>query len=91
MVNILGHCGLNMFNRIVDELSMQTLGKGRKNFSITKQEFDDFCKEFLFEELKGETTLAEAFCKRYNETNFVLSILRNNKAAENHIRKFYVK
>lgn len=80
-----------MFNRIVDELSMQTLGKGRKNFSITKQEFDDFCKEFLFEELKGETRLGEAFCKKYNETNLVLSILKDNTAAKNHIRKFYVK
>ena len=79
-----------MFNRIVDELSMQTLGKGRKNFSITKQEFDNFCKEFLFEELKGETKLGEAFCKKYDEHNYVLSIL-TNESAKNHIRKFYVK
>ena len=80
-----------MFNRIANELSLQTLGKGRKNFSITKQEFDDFCKEFLFEELKDEITLGEAFCKKYGETNLVLSTLRNNKLVENHIRKFYVK
>ena len=91
MVSILGHCGLNMFNRIVDELRLQTLGKGRKNFSLTEQEFNNFCKEFLFEELKGEITLGEAFCKKYNETNLVLSTIKNNKVAENHIRKFYVK
>jgi hypothetical protein len=45
----------------------------------------------LFEELKGEVTLGEAFCKKYNETNYVLSSLRNNKSAEKHIRIFYVR
>jgi hypothetical protein len=80
-----------MFDKIAKQLSMQTLGKGKSDFTITETEFDNFCKEFLFEELKGEVTLGEAFCKKYNETNYVLSSLRNNKSAEKHIRIFYVK
>ena len=72
------------------QLDLQTLGKGQKDFKISKEEFEDFCKGFLFEQIKGNDKLGEAFCKKYNETNFVLSILPNESAIE-HIRKFYVK
>ena len=72
------------------QLELQTLGKGQKDFSITEEEFEDFCKGFLFEEIKGNTKLGEAFCKKYNEPNYVLSILPN-ESAKQHIRKFYIK
>lgn len=72
------------------QLDLQTLGKGQKDFKIGKQEFEDFCKGFLFEQLKGDLKLGEAFCKKYNEQNYVLSILPDDSARE-HIRKFYVK
>lgn len=77
-----------MFDQIAKQL--QTLDKRNNEFRITKQEFEDFCKGFLFEEIKGNTKLGDAFCKKYDETNYVLSIL-NNKAAREHIKKFYVK
>ena len=70
-------------------LDLQTLGKG-KNFNITQQEFDDFCKEFLFEQIKGDVRLGEAFCKKYDEPNYVLSILPD-RSAKTHIKKFYVR
>ena len=79
-----------MFDQMAKQLQVQTLGKGKKDFKITKQEFEDFCKGFLFEQIKGELNLGEAFCKKYNEQNYVLSILPDNSAIE-HIRKFYVK
>jgi hypothetical protein len=79
-----------MFDQIAKQLQVQTLDKRSNEFRITKQEFEDFCKGFLFEEIKGNTKLGDAFCKKYNETNYVLSIL-NNKAATDHIKKFYVK
>ena len=72
------------------QLDLQTLGKGNKDFSITNEEFEDFCKEFLFEQIKGDISLGKAFCKKYNERNQVLSILPNTSAVE-HIKKFYVK
>lgn len=78
-----------MFNNIAKQLDLQTLGKSRQ-FKITKLEFEDFCKGFLFEQIKGDIKLGEAFCKKYNETNYVLSILPDDSARE-HIRKFYVK
>ena len=72
------------------QLDLQTLGKGQKDFKISKQEFEDFCKGFLFEQIKGDLKLGDAFCKKYNEPNYVLSILPDDSARE-HIRKFYVK
>ena len=79
-----------MFDNMTKQLDLQTLGKGQKDFKISKEEFEDFCKGFLFEQIKGNDKLGEAFCKKYNETNFVLSILPNESAI-GHIRKFYVK
>ena len=75
---------------MVKQLEVQTLGKGQKNFKITQEEFENFCKGFLFEQIKGNDKLGEAFCKKYNEPNYVLSILPN-KSAKAHIKKFYVK
>jgi hypothetical protein len=79
-----------MFDKMAKQLEVQTLGKGQKDFTISKQEFEDFCKGFLFEQIKGNTKLGEAFCKKYNEPNYVLSILSDTSAKE-HIKKFYVR
>ena len=80
-----------MFDRIAKELEAIIVDpKSDKDFYITEQEFDDFCKGFLFEEIKGNDKLGEAFCKKYGQSNYVLSILSNNRAKE-HIKKFYVK
>ena len=79
-----------MFNKMAQQLELQTLGKGKQDFSISKQEFDSFCKEFLFEQIKGDYKLGEAFCKKYDEPNYVLSILPD-RSAKAHIKKFYVK
>lgn len=79
-----------MFDNMTKQLDLQTLGKGQKDFKISKEEFEDFCKGFLFEQIKGNDKLGEAFCKKYNEPNYVLSILPDTSAIE-HIKKFYVK
>ena len=79
-----------MFDKMAQQLDLQTLGKGKKDFKITKQEFEDFCKGFLFEQIKGNNKIGQAFCEKYNEPNYVLSIL-SNRSATAHIKKFYVK
>ena len=78
-----------MFDQLAKQLESHTSSKSDNDFYITEQEFDDFCKGFLFEEIKGNR-LGEAFCKKYDQTNYVLSIL-SNKSAKEHIRKFYIK
>lgn len=79
-----------MFDKLTQQLKVQTLGKGKKNWTISQQEFEDFCKGFLFEQIKGEQKLGEAFCKKYDEPNYVLSILPDH-SAKAHIKKFYVR
>ena len=79
-----------MFDHIAKQLEVQTLGKGKTNFTITQEEFEMFCKGFLFEQLKGNYKLGEAFCEKYNEPNHVLRIL-TDRSAKAHIKKFYVK
>jgi hypothetical protein len=79
-----------MFGKLAKQLESHTLGHGNKYFNISKEEFEDFCKGFLFEKIKGELKLGDAFCKKYNESNYVLSILPDESAIE-HIKKFYVK
>ena len=79
-----------MFDKMAQQLDLQTLGKGKKDFKISKQEFEEFLKGFLFEQIKGELSLGEAFCKKYDEPNYVLSILPD-RSAKAHIKKFYVK
>ena len=78
-----------MFDRMAKELVSYFPSKA-KDFYITQKEFDDFCKNFLFEEIKGNDKLGEAFCEKYKQTNYVLSIL-SNKSAKQHIKAFYVK
>ena len=78
-----------MFDTMAKQLELQTFGKG-KNFKIDEQEFEQFCKGFLFEQIKGDQKLGQYFCEKYNEPNYVLSILNDNSAKE-HIKKFYVK
>jgi len=79
-----------MFDKMAQQLDIQTLGKGKKDFKISKEEFENFCKEFLFEQIKGNYKIGEAFCKKYDEPNYVLSILPDH-SAKAHIKKFYVK
>jgi len=79
-----------MFDRIAQELeSLIGDPKSDKKFYITQEEFEDFLKGFLFEEIKGKQ-LGKSFLEKYGQYNYVLSIL-SNKAAAEHIRKFYIK
>lgn len=78
-----------MFDYMAKQLQLQTFGKGR-SFKITKDDFEQFCKSFLFEQIKGEKKIGQFFCEKYNEPNYVLSILPDASARE-HIKKFYVK
>jgi hypothetical protein len=78
-----------MFDRIAKQLEIQTLGKSKNNFKISEQEFQEFRKSFLFDQIKGNK-FGVCFCEKYNLTNYVLSILSNESAIV-HIKTFYVK
>jgi hypothetical protein len=78
-----------MFDQLAKELEAGSPSKTDKDFYITQKEFEDFCKAFLFEELKDKH-LGKTFLEKYGQSNYVLSIL-SNKTAKEHIKKFYIK
>jgi len=78
-----------MFDKITKQLELQSLGRDKKNFKISDQEFQEFRKNFLFDQIKGNK-LGECFCEKYGITNYVLTILSNESAIV-HIKTFYVK
>ena len=78
-----------MFDKITKQLELQSLGRDKKNFKISDQEFQEFRKNFLFDQIKGNK-LGECFCEKYEITNYVLTILSNESAIV-HIKTFYVK
>lgn len=61
-----------------------------KNKVISNVEYKIFCKEFVFNKIKGET-FGEAFCKRFGFNDIFLKGLSDN-TAKHHIEKLgYIK
>lgn len=81
-----------MFRRnFIKELLLYPQNGGNKSdLMITQEEFDKFYKEYLFDQLK-DLSLGEAFCKKFNEENYVLQIIDNNEFAKKHIETYYIK
>lgn len=63
-----------------------------KKIKITKDEYEKFYKEFLFEKLKG-TKLAHAFIEKFKEFNedILFKISMSDEETTEYIRKFYLK
>ena len=53
--------------------------------SISKSDYDLFCKEYVFEKLKG-VNFGTAFQKRFGVRDRVLSMFRNQSDAMAHIK-----
>jgi len=78
-----------MFNTIAKQLDRQSLGKNDPDFFITQEQYESFCKEHIFEQLRG-VSLGSAFCKKFNVRNQVLSILGDD-SSKSHIKKFFIR
>ncbi len=63
-----------------------------KKIKITKDEYEKFYKEFLFEKLKG-TKLAHAFIEKFKEfsEDILFKISMSDEETTEYIRKFYLK
>lgn len=61
-----------------------------RNKQITEQEYELFCKEFIFEKIKG-LSFGQAFCERFEFNGIFLKGLSDD-LAKNHIEKLgYIK
>jgi hypothetical protein len=58
---------------------------GNSNRKISKKEYDSFCKEYVFEKLKGKT-FGLAFCEKFGFNSIFLKGL-SDSMAKDHIEK----
>ena len=62
----------------------------RTDKTISKEDYEVFCKEFSFEKLKGKS-YGEAFCERFGMDDYILKNLSDSNA-KYHIEKLgYIK
>jgi hypothetical protein len=75
------------FNTALSGLEQLT---GNKNKQISKKQYELFCKEFVFEKLKGNS-FAESFCKKFKFNDTLLKNL-SDATAKYHIEMLgYIK
>lgn len=72
----------NNFIHVLGALEDLTANKEKQ---ISKVEYDIFCKEFVFEKLKGKS-FGSAFCEKFNFNNVFLRGL-SDETAKSHIEK----
>lgn len=73
----------DVFGHMVIELSRISDKKSVK--SISKEDYEIFCKEFIFEKIKG-VKFGEAFTERFEVNDFVLMMYTNDQDAIKHIK-----
>lgn len=76
--------GLNAFDHMLNMLTADSF-KDNGASKISKNEYEIFLKEFVFEKLKGKT-LGQAFTERFNIKDRVLSMYSDDRNCVDHIR-----
>lgn len=64
---------------------MESITANPDNTKVTKVDYEKFCKEFIFEKLKGKS-FGEAFCKEFGFNDIFLKSLSDD-TAKYHIEK----
>ena len=65
--------------------------KGKQKVTITREEYEAFCKEYIFDKLKGKR-FGRAFCERFGITDRTISILTNEAFTKQLIESLgYIK
>ena len=79
---------MTVFGSMVTELSAEAY-KDNDFDTISKDEYAIFCKEYIFEKLKG-FNFGVAFQKRFGVRDRVLSMFSEQKDAMEHIERYYI-
>lgn len=71
---------MNSFESMTAILSSLENWDGSKSHkTVSKQDYELFCKEYMFEQLKG-VRFGEAFCKRFSIDNVLINMVSNDTA-----------
>lgn len=84
---------ITSFMHTLGQLKKSPYFESMKNKSdkISREEYDLFCKEYVFDKLKG-IKFGEAFCKRFGIEDSALSILQNETFTKDLIESLeYIK
>jgi len=73
------------FNQAVACLTSYTNYGSNSIKRVSSADYAAFCKENLFDELRG-LKFGEAFCKKFEISDFVLNILHSRDSAMKHIQ-----
>lgn len=57
---------------------------------ISQEEFNNFCKEFVFMKLRG-SSLGREFCKKYRVYDWLLFLSEHDRYAVEYITRYYIK
>ena len=74
---------MNTFDHMITNLCI-TAYKDNDFKSVTKKEYNEFCKEYVFEKLKG-INFGTAFQKRFGARDRILSMFSKQEDAMSHI------
>lgn len=77
-----------VFGHLVNELSVQSF-LDHDAIKISRNEFNLFKKEYVFDKLKG-IGLGEAFAKKFNINDRVLYMFSNEEDTIKHIENWYI-
>ena len=80
---------MNAFGHMVNTLSSDAY-KDNDFTPINKNEYAIFCKEYIFEKLKG-VRFSTAFQKRFGVRDRVLSMFSEQVDAMKHVERYYIR
>lgn len=71
---------MNSFESMVSTLNnLETWSANSQKKTVSKLEYDVFCKEYMFDQLKG-IGFGEAFCERFDIKDPLINIVSNDTA-----------
>ena len=59
--------------------SLDDLDDGKVHKTVSKQDYEWFCKEYVFDQIKG-IRFGEAFCKRFGIDDALINMVSNDTA-----------
>lgn len=73
----------SMYNSVFSDAITSLDSIINKNRDVSKTDYENFCKDFLFDKLKGKS-FGQAFCERFDFNNLLLKHL-SDATAKYHI------
>jgi hypothetical protein len=71
---------MNSFEMMAATLrSLENWDGSKVHKTVSKEDYELFCKEYVFEQLKG-ISFGEAFCKRFGIDNALINMVSNDTA-----------